>query len=70
MPPGFARGFPALENGTEYLYKCTDYYRPDQERTLLWNDPVLGIDWSHGDIEPLSPKDRAGLGLDRAETFP
>lgn len=48
-PPGFAHGFLALEDGTELLYKCTDYYVPEEERALHWADPVIGIDW------PLAP---------------
>ena len=40
VPPGFAHGFLALEDGTDFLYKCTDFYAPEHERTLLWNDPA------------------------------
>ncbi|SDX83824.1 dTDP-4-dehydrorhamnose 3,5-epimerase [Hymenobacter psychrophilus] len=45
VPVGFAHGFTALENGTLFLYKCTDYYAPQSEGGLLWNDPALNIDW-------------------------
>jgi dTDP-4-dehydrorhamnose 3,5-epimerase len=60
IPPGFAHGFVALENDTVFAYKCSAYYNPTAERTILWNDPELGIDW--GVKEPLiSPKDLKGL---------
>ncbi|WP_114783890.1 dTDP-4-dehydrorhamnose 3,5-epimerase [Botryobacter ruber] len=56
IPEGFAHGFVALEEGTTFLYKCTDYYQPSSEGGLLWNDPDIGIDW--GIADPLiSPKD-------------
>ena len=69
MPPGFAHGFLALEDGTDLLYKCTDYYAPEHERTILWSDPALGIDWPLDDIGPLlvSPKDAAGALLADAD---
>ncbi|AKD02591.1 dTDP-4-dehydrorhamnose 3,5-epimerase [Pontibacter korlensis] len=56
IPEGFAHGFVALEDNTTFLYKCTDFYAPETEGGILWNDPALGIDW--GVSEPLvSPKD-------------
>ncbi|PTX22683.1 dTDP-4-dehydrorhamnose 3,5-epimerase [Pontibacter mucosus] len=56
IPEGFAHGFVALEDNTTFLYKCTDFYAPQTEGGILWNDPALGIDW--GIAEPLvSPKD-------------
>lgn len=62
VPPGFAHGFRVLGDGATFLYKCTDYYYPGDEHTLLWNDPALGIDWPVG--EPLlSEKDKKGLPL-------
>lgn len=72
IPEGFAHGFLALEDGTELLYKCTDYYAPAHERALLWNDPALGIDWPLAGIGTpiLSPKDAAAVPLAEAETFP
>ena len=62
IPEGFAHGFSTLENGTIFSYKCTDYYHPPSERTLLWNDPALGIDWGIAD-PVLSAKDKAGVPL-------
>ncbi|RIJ37381.1 dTDP-4-dehydrorhamnose 3,5-epimerase [Pontibacter oryzae] len=56
IPEGFAHGFMALEDNTTFLYKCTDFYAPETEGGILWNDSALGIDW--GIAEPLvSPKD-------------
>ncbi|MBO9499956.1 MAG: dTDP-4-dehydrorhamnose 3,5-epimerase [Novosphingobium sp.] len=70
VPEGMAHGFLALEDGTDFLYKCTAPYRPDAEHSLLWNDPVIGIDWPLDGIEPqLSAKDRAGVPLADAVTF-
>ena len=45
VPPGFAHGFLVLSDTADFLYKTTDYWSPEHERTLLWNDPALGIDW-------------------------
>lgn len=62
IPPGFAHGFLTLEDNTIFAYKCTDYYHKDSERSLLWNDPALGIDW--GIENPnLSDKDRVAPTL-------
>ena len=71
VPPGFAHGFLVLSERAEFSYKCTDYYAPEHERSLLWNDPVLGIDWPElGPEYPiLSAKDRAGMRLAEAEVF-
>ena len=69
VPPGFAHGFVVLSESAEFLYKTTDYWYPEYERSLLWNDPVIGIDWSI-DFEPqLAAKDRAGKSLAQAEVF-
>jgi dTDP-4-dehydrorhamnose 3,5-epimerase len=70
IPPGFAHGFLALE-GTDLLYKCTEFYAPELERTLLWSDPAIGIGWpmAPGDGLILSAKDQAGAPLRDAETF-
>lgn len=70
-PPGMAHGFLSLQDGTQFLYKCTDVYAPVLERSLLWNDPAVGIAWPLDDVEPLlSAKDVAGLPLAEAEHLP
>jgi dTDP-4-dehydrorhamnose 3,5-epimerase len=70
VPPGFAHGFLVLSESAEFLYKTTDYYAPEHERTLLWNDPALGIAWPLEGEPLLKPKDAAGVPLAQAETFP
>lgn len=70
VPPGFAHGFLVLSDRAEFLYKATDYYAPQHERTLLWNDPALGIAWPLEGEPLLKPKDAAGAPLAQAETFP
>ena len=70
VPPGMAHGFLTLEDGTDFLYKCTSAYVPANEHSLAWNDPSVGIEWPLEGIEPqLSAKDRAGLPLADAVTF-
>ena len=71
VPPGFAHGLYVLSEWAEVAYKATDYYAPEWERSLLWNDPSLGIDWPlvDGRAPTLSPKDAAGLSLSEAELF-
>ena len=70
VPPGFAHGFLVLSDSADVLYKTTDFYAPEHERTLLWNDPAIGIDWPLAGAEPvLSDKDRRGTLLAQAETF-
>lgn len=70
VPPGFAHGFVALEDNTEFLYKCTDIYAPEHERSILWDDADLGIEWPLENIEPqLSNKDRNGTAFKDAETL-
>jgi dTDP-4-dehydrorhamnose 3,5-epimerase len=62
IPPGFAHGFLTLEDGTDFLYKCTDFYAPASEHCLAWDDATVGVDWPLGDMTLLvSGKDRAGL---------
>jgi len=69
VPPGFAHGFVSLEDGTEFQYKCTDFYDPSDEHSLLWNDPVVGVDWPIDFTPQLSGKDQAGKPLAEAVTF-
>jgi dTDP-4-dehydrorhamnose 3,5-epimerase len=60
VPEGFAHGFCVISEFAEFAYKCSDFYAPDAERGIIWNDPELAIPWPIGDIEPiLSPKDAA-----------
>lgn len=70
VPPGFGHGFLALEEGTDFLYKCTDYYDPASERCIRWDDADLAIDWPLDGLAPiLSARDLAGSSLARAEVF-
>ena len=69
IPPGFAHGFQVLSEHAEFLYKTTDYYAPEHERCLLWNDPALGIDWPLDGAPLLSVKDQAGRPLAECEVF-
>ncbi|MFH2060543.1 MAG: dTDP-4-dehydrorhamnose 3,5-epimerase [Pseudomonadota bacterium] len=71
VPPGFAHGFYVLSNEAEFTYKCTDYYAPEHERSILWNDPDIAIDWPiiPGSTPILSEKDKNGLTLKTAEVF-
>ena len=68
-PRGFAHGFVVLSEFAEVLYKATDFYAPEHERSLLWNDPALGIPWPLEGAPVLAEKDRAGVPLAQAETF-
>jgi dTDP-4-dehydrorhamnose 3,5-epimerase len=72
VPPGFAHGFLVLSDTADFQYKCTDFYAPEYERTIRWNDPDLGIDWPLPDgMEPLlSVKDRQGSEFRDARHFP
>ena len=69
MPPGMAHGFVVLSDSADFLYKATDYYAPEFERTIFWNDPDLGIAWPLVGEPVLSAKDAAGLPLREAEVF-
>ena len=70
VPPGFAHGFLVTSDYAEVQYKATDYYAPEHERCIAWNDRDLGISWPLKGDPVLSPKDRAGLPLKGAEVFP
>jgi len=70
VPPGFAHGFYVTSPEAEVLYKATDYYAPQWERSIIWNDPTVNIDWPlHGKIPILSSKDESGKLLKEAEVF-
>ena len=69
IPQGFAHGFLVLSESAEFLYKTTDYYAPEFERSLYWNDPVLRINWPENISPKLSKKDEEGLLLKNAEVF-
>jgi dTDP-4-dehydrorhamnose 3,5-epimerase len=72
VPPGFANGFLTLTESVDFIYRCTDFYAPQHERTILWNDADLGIGWPlERSGEPiLSAKDAAGVPFRSAECFP
>ena len=70
VPEGFAHGFLVLSDSAEFLYKTTDYYVPSSERTVLWNDPAVGVAWPLEGAPVLKPKDAAGIALASAQTFP
>lgn len=69
IPAGFAHGFLVTSDSAEFFYKTTDYYAPEHERCIAWNDPVLGIQWPLTASPSLSAKDLQGLALGEAETF-
>ena len=69
IPPGFAHGFVVLQENTEVLYKTTDYYAPQYERCIRWDDPAIGIEWPITQVPILSGKDQQGLALSQAEIF-
>ncbi|RUO45171.1 dTDP-4-dehydrorhamnose 3,5-epimerase [Idiomarina aquatica] len=70
VPPGFAHGFYVLSETAEFSYKCTDYYAPDDEYSLRFDDPALAIDWPLDGEPQLSEKDRHGLALTDCPTYP
>ena len=69
IPAGFAHGFLALKEATEVLYKATDYYAPEHERCVLWNDPDIAIEWPLAGVPLVSEKDGRGVALKHAETY-
>ncbi|MGV1681766.1 dTDP-4-dehydrorhamnose 3,5-epimerase [Sphingopyxis sp. NJF-3] len=70
VPPGLGHGFLTLADGTDFLYKCTDYYSPQDERSIRWDDPDIGIIWPVDGLTPrLSAKDQAGTSFADAELY-
>jgi dTDP-4-dehydrorhamnose 3,5-epimerase len=69
IPPGFAHGFLVMSEIADFLYKATDYYAPEHERCIAWNDPAIGIRWPVAGAPQLSPKDSAAPPLSQAEVF-
>ncbi|MCU6434594.1 dTDP-4-dehydrorhamnose 3,5-epimerase [Undibacterium sp. Jales W-56] len=69
IPPGFAHGFVVTSEKAEFLYKTTDYWAPEHERCLQWNDPSVGIQWPMQDAPVMSDKDQQGTSLADAEVF-
>jgi dTDP-4-dehydrorhamnose 3,5-epimerase len=70
VPPGFGHGFVVLSETAEFLYKTTDYYAPEYERCVVWNDPTLAIEWPlNGAVPLLSGKDSAGVAFLQADVF-
>jgi dTDP-4-dehydrorhamnose 3,5-epimerase len=70
IPPGFAHGFLVVSDAAEFLYKTTDYWYPQHERTLLWSDPTLGIEWPLQGVPIVAAKDAAGCTLAQADVYP
>ena len=70
VPEGFAHGFVVLSESAEFLYKTTDYYAPEHERTLMWNDPAVGVRWPLEGEPLLKPRDAEGTPLAGLEPFP
>lgn len=69
IPPGFAHGFRVVSEHAHVLYKATDFYAPEHERTVLWSDPALDIDWELDGEPVISAKDQRGLPFEQAEKF-
>ena len=69
VPPGFAHGFLVISETAEFLYKTTEYYAPEHERCIAWNDPTIGINWPEALVPQLSAKDQQGKTLKTAEVF-
>jgi len=70
IPEGFAHGFLVLSDSAEVLYKASDYYAPEHERCVRWDDPAIGVAWPLQGEPVLSPRDRVGLPLAQADTYP
>ncbi len=70
IPPGFAHGFLVLSPTAQFLYKTTDFYSPEHERSIIWNDPALAINWPIDDQPTLSAKDAVAARLENADLFP
>jgi len=69
IPPGFAHGFVTLTDTAEFLYKTTDFYAPQSERCIAWDEPSIGVDWHYAETPQLSSKDLQGKALQAAEVF-
>ncbi len=69
VPPGFAHGFLVTSESADFLYKTTDYYAPEHERCIAWNDPAIGIHWPLAGTPVLSVKDQQGQLLAQAEVY-
>lgn len=69
IPPGFAHGFVVTSDSADFLYKTTDYYAPQFERSIRWDDPAIGVDWQLDAPPSLSGKDQQGISLSEAEVF-
>ena len=70
IPPGFGHGFVVVSESADFLYKTTDYWHPEHERSVLWSDPALGIPWPLQGAPTLAAKDAAGRPLAEADTYP
>lgn len=70
VPPGFAHGFVVLSESADFLYKTTDYYAPEHERCIAWNDPQLAIAWPIAGAPSLSAKDMQGFAFAQAPVYP
>ena len=69
VPPGFGHAFVVTSESADFLYKTTDYYAPEHERCIIWNDPAIGIEWPAGTAPQLSAKDAQGESLTQAEVY-
>jgi dTDP-4-dehydrorhamnose 3,5-epimerase len=69
IPPGFAHGFCVTSEVADFCYKCTEFYDPSDERTLLWSDPQLAVQWPEIEPRVISPKDKVGIRLSVAEVY-